>query len=218
LSFTLFRRNLVRIGRWILRFTEARSVVPTVGRTPESAPGNHASADGSHIRFSGPVLPLIPKLRICPFHGRAACNRSAPNSTPGRMFRTSHGATRNPTAAASARWRVSNDTNSPARSDFAAATCRMSRLRVPTVTEWTLASREARRNTTGHFNTVFTSLPLRRSSSMFLHAAAASAATNKRGNSWRVLPTYRPGNVGIISICPAPPFASFFGFRSFTLT
>ncbi len=102
-----------------------------------------------------------------------------PFSTRGEFDGTAQSASRKPTAAASVRWRASNDRNSTARSDFAVATCRTSRLRVPVTIEWPSARRAATRNTTGHFTVVFTSLPLRISLSTFLHAAAASAAANK---------------------------------------
>ncbi len=46
-----------------------------------------------------------------------------------------YGATFKPTVAASVRWRPSKETNSTARNAFAAATCKISRLRVPTVAE-----------------------------------------------------------------------------------
>ena len=55
-----------------------------------------------------------------------------------------YGATINPAATASARWRTSKETNSPARNAFAVETCRMSRLRVPIVAECCPLKRAAR--------------------------------------------------------------------------
>lgn len=57
--------------------------------------------------------------------------------------------------------------------------CRISRLRVPIVTEWRSLKWTATRKATGHLTAVLTSRPLRRSASRLVHADASSFAVKK---------------------------------------
>ena len=75
------------------------------------------------------------------------------------------------------------ESNSAARIAFADAMCRISRLRVPIVTEWRSLKWTATRKATGHLTAVLTSRPLRRSASRLVHADAASFAVKNPRNT-----------------------------------
>jgi len=78
---------------------------------------------------------------------------------------------------------ASKEMNCVARTDFAAATCRMSKLRVPAVAAWRWLSRAACRNAEGHRIDTLAKRPFLRSFCRFAHAAVTSACEIRPRNT-----------------------------------